>query len=194
MRLADAETLPIRFDGFVRAVSGYVDELAKMTDKMRTDTEGRNKMLADHTLELASDPKEPFVAPAPKAAVPYLNFAPLQNAVAQLKKSATAFKEQEKKTTGTLTLETRKELDQILIQCDRALIRDAGLPRRPWYKHQIYAPGYYTGYGVKTIPGVREAIEERDWDEAEAQIPIAAQTLVAMAFQIDKATALLASQ
>jgi N-acetylated-alpha-linked acidic dipeptidase len=194
MRLADADTLPIRFDGFVRAVSEYVDELVKMTDKMRIDTENRNKMLADHTLELASDPKEPFVAPAPKAVVPYLSFAPLQNAVAQLKKSAIAFKEQEKKTTGTLPLETRRQLDQILIECDRALIRDAGLPRRPWYKHQIYAPGYYTGYGVKTIPGVREAIEERNWDEAEAQIPIAAQTLVAMALQIDKATALLAAQ
>jgi N-acetylated-alpha-linked acidic dipeptidase len=191
MRLADADTLPVRFEGMVRAISSYVDDLVKMTDKMRTDTEDRNKMLADHTLELAADPRTGFVAPAPKSAVPYLNFAALQNSVARLKKSASAFAAQELRTTTVLPLETRKKLDEVLIQSDRALIREEGLPRRPWYKHQIYAPGYYTGYGVKTIPGVREAIEERKWDEANAQIPIAAQTLDAMATQIDKATALL---
>jgi N-acetylated-alpha-linked acidic dipeptidase len=191
MRLADADTLPVRFEGMVRAISSYVDELVKMTDKMRTDTEDRNKMLADHTLELAADPRTGFVAPAPKSAVPYLNFAALQNSVARLKKSAGAFAAQEQRTTTVLPLETRKKLDDVLIQSDRALIRAEGLPRRPWYKHQIYAPGYYTGYGVKTIPGVREAIEERKWDEANAQIPIAAQTLDAMSAQIDKATALL---
>jgi N-acetylated-alpha-linked acidic dipeptidase len=194
MRLADAETLPIRFEGFARAVSGYVDELVKLADKMRTDTDDTNKMLADHTLELAADPHIPYIAPAPKGAVPYLSFAPLQNAVVRLKKSSAAFAEQEKKTTAALPLETRRQLDQILIQCDRALIREAGLPRRPWYKHQIYAPGYYTGYGVKTIPGVRESIEERNWAEAGTQIPLAAMTLEAMAVQIDKATALLAAQ
>jgi N-acetylated-alpha-linked acidic dipeptidase len=78
-----------------------------------------------------------------------------------------------------------------LIQCDRALLRPEGLPRRPWYKHQIYAPGYYTGYDVKTIPGVREAIEERRWNDANVQIPIAAQTLETMAQQIERATAAL---
>jgi N-acetylated-alpha-linked acidic dipeptidase len=118
----------------------------------------------------------------------------LQNAIVRLKKSSAAFAEQEKKTTAALPLETRRQLDQILIQCDRALIREAGLPRRPWYKHQIYAPGYYTGYGVKTIPGVRESIEERNWAEAGTQIPLAAGTLEAMAVQIDKATALLAAR
>jgi N-acetylated-alpha-linked acidic dipeptidase len=90
-----------------------------------------------------------------------------------------------------LPLNIRKQLDQIFIQCDRALLRPEGLPRRPWYKHQIYAPGFYTGYDVKTMPGVREAIEERRWDDANAQIPIVAQTLQAMSEQIDRATALV---
>ena len=191
MRLADAETLPVRFDGFVRAVERYADELVKMTDKMRTDTEDRNRSLADHSFELASDPRVAFVAPTPKTPVPYLNFAPLQNALARLRTSARALDEREQRQTAPLPLDTRKQLDQIIIQCDRALLRPEGLPRRPWYKHQIYAPGFYTGYGVKTMPGVREAIEERRWDEATAQIPLVAQTLENLATQIDRATALI---
>ncbi len=191
MRLADAETLPVGFDGFVRAVTGYIDELVKMTDKMRSDTDDRNRSIADRSFELASDPRVPFVTPAAHAPVPYLNFAPLQNALARLRTSVRLFDERYQTATTSLPLSTRKQLDQILIQCDRALLRPEGLPRRPWYKHQIYAPGYYTGYDVKTIPGVREAIEERRWDDASAQIPIVAQTLEAMAQQIDRATALL---
>jgi N-acetylated-alpha-linked acidic dipeptidase len=191
MRLANAETLPVRFDGFVRAVAGYVDELVKMTDTMRKDTEDRNRSIADRSLELASDPRVPFVVPAPKSPVPYLNFAPLENALARLRTSARMFEEQQQRAATPLPLNTRKQLDQIFIQCARALLRPEGLPRRPWYKHEIYAPGFYTGYDAKTIPGVREAIEERRWDDANVQIPIVAQTLEAMAEQIDRATALL---
>ncbi len=191
MRLADAETLPVRFGGFVGAVAGYVDELVKMTDQMRMDTQDRNRAIIDGSLTLASDPHVPFIAPTPKTPVPYLNFAPLENAVARLRTSARMFEEQEQRTATPLPLNIRKQLDQIFIQCDRALLRPEGLPRRPWYKHEIYAPGYYTGYDAKTIPGVREAIEERRWDDANVQIPIVAQTLGAMADQIDRATALI---
>jgi N-acetylated-alpha-linked acidic dipeptidase len=191
MRLADAQTLPIRFDGFVRAVAGYADELVKLTDTMRKDTEDRNRSIADHAFELAADPRVPFVAPAPRAAVPYLNFAPLENAIARLRTSARMFEAQEQRAASPLPLNIRKQLDQIFIQCDRALLRPEGLPRRPWYKHAIYAPGFYTGYDVKTMPGVREAIEERRWDDANTQIPIVAQALQAMAEQIDRATALI---
>ncbi len=190
MRLADAQTLPVRFDGFVRAVAGYLDELVKMADTMRKDTEDRNRSIADHTFELAADPRVPFIAPVSRVAVPYLNFAPLENAIAGLRTSARAFEDQEQRAASPLPLNIRKQLDQIFIQCDRALLRPEGLPRRPWYKHQIYAPGFYTGYDVKTIPGVREAIEERRWDDANAQIPIVAQSVQAMAEQIDRATAL----
>jgi N-acetylated-alpha-linked acidic dipeptidase len=168
-----------------------VDELVKMTDKMRADTEDRNRSLAITRLNWRPIPRVPFVAPTPKTPVPYLNFAPLQNALARLRTSARALRRTGAAGERSLPLDTRKQLDQIIIQCDRALLRPEGLPRRPWYKHQIYAPGYYTGYGVKTIPGVREAIEERRWDDATAQIPIVAQTLEAMATQIDRATALM---
>jgi N-acetylated-alpha-linked acidic dipeptidase len=190
MRLADAEILPVKFDGFVKAVGRYVEEVLKMTDTMRTETEDRNRSLADRSFEIAADPRVPF-APLPKSPVPFLNFAPLQNALARLRKSANAFEEAEQRAPAPLPLAARKELDQIFMQSDRALLRPEGLPRRPWYRHQIYAPGYYTGYDVKTLPGVREAIEERRWDEATAQIPLVAQTLESMAKQIDRATALI---
>ncbi|HYT82595.1 MAG TPA: transferrin receptor-like dimerization domain-containing protein, partial [Gemmatimonadales bacterium] len=70
-------------------------------------------------------------------------------------------------------------LNAALLQTERALTSRDGLPRRPWYRHQIYAPGFYTGYGVKTLPGVREAIEQRHWKEADEQITRLAQTLAA---------------
>ena len=61
----------------------------------------------------------------------------------------------------------------------------AGLEGRSWYKHHIYAPGFYTGYGVKTIPGVREAIEQREFEKVAAQIDIAANVLNDMAERIE---------
>src|SRR5438445_685498 len=63
-----------------------------------------------------------------------------------------------------------------------------GLPRRPWFRHQIYAPGFYTGYGVKTVPGVREAIEQKQWTEANQQIEIVARVIENYAAQVDRAT------
>jgi N-acetylated-alpha-linked acidic dipeptidase len=124
--------------------------------------------------------------------VPDLNFAPLDNAITRLRRSTEAFNAQEQHANGSLPLAARKALDEIFMQCDRALLRPEGLPRRPWYRNQIYAPGYYTGYSPKTIPGVREAIEERRWEDAGAQIPIAASVLEAMADQIDRAAGILA--
>lgn len=190
MRLANADTLPVRFNGFVSAVNGYVDELVKLTGDMRAETLDRNQSIADHSLALAADPLVPFVA-TPESEVPYLDFAPLQNALARLKQSADAFQDKQQHLTGPLPLATRQALDQILMQCDRSLLRPEGLPRRPWYRNEIYAPGFYTGYSAKTIPGVREAIEERRWDDASLQIPLAAGALTAMSEQIDRATAIL---
>ena len=81
------------------------------------------------------------------------------------------------------------ELNAILMQLERALTRTEGLPRRPWFVHHVYAPGFYTGYGVKTLPGVREAIEERLWPEAEEQIEVAAGLLRGLAAELDRAAA-----
>ena len=125
--------------------------------------------------------------------MPHLNFAPLRNAVRTLTETATAYDAALRRSVadGTLSDETRRELDRILMLTERALTRESGLPRRAWFRHQIYAPGFYTGYGVKTLPGVREAIEERAWDEATAQIALVAGSLDQLARELTRATALL---
>jgi N-acetylated-alpha-linked acidic dipeptidase len=114
----------------------------------------------------------------------------LQNALAQLRESAASFdKLRNDLMSGkrSLTSGQQQSLDEILLKSERTLIRDEGLPRRPWFKHQIYAPGFYTGYGVKTLPGVREAIEQRDWKEAEAQVPIVAKVIERLASEVERA-------
>jgi N-acetylated-alpha-linked acidic dipeptidase len=113
-----------------------------------------------------------------------LNFAPLQNAVAKLNESAKRY--QNRRLTSSA--KRQAELDRILYGSERSLTQNEGLPRRDWFRHQIYAPGFYTGYGVKTLPGIREAIEQRNWKEAAEQIQIAANTIERFAAEIDKAS------
>jgi N-acetylated-alpha-linked acidic dipeptidase len=132
--------------------------------------------------------------PRPEAAAPPLDFAPLQSALARLQESAKSYHAAADTAAARERLrsaETRARLDRILMGVERSMTREAGLPRRPWFKHQIYAPGFYTGYGVKTLPGVREAVEQRDWKEAGEQLALAAETLGRVAAEIDRATALL---
>ncbi len=95
------------------------------------------------------------------------------------------------KEPDRLPVEHREQLEEILYRAEQALIHGEGLPRRPWFRHQVYAPGYYTGYGVKTLPGVREGIEERDWKETEEQIGRAAAALQRYAEEMERARGLI---
>ncbi len=195
LRLADADVLPLEFTGFADAIGKYLKEVTQLADDLREGTSETNRLILDKTLEYAADPRQPYVAPMPKPSVPYLNFAPLQNALARLQESARKFESarQAAQTNGqALPREAQQPLDDILMKVEQALTRPEGLPRRPWYQHLIYAPGFYTGYGVKTLPGVREAIEQRHWAEAEQQIGIAATALVKYASEIDRARQVMA--
>jgi N-acetylated-alpha-linked acidic dipeptidase len=191
LRTANAATLPFGFEPLADAVARYLKEVTALTDEMREKTAEDNRNVAERRFELAADPRETFVAPKAKPAVPFLNFAPLQNASAALKKSSAAYAKAAKDGTATLEPGARKALDEALLATERALTRPEGLPLRPWYVHQVYAPGLYTGYGVKTLPGVREAIEERRWDEAQKQIASASAALEACAARVDAARAVL---
>lgn len=186
LRLADADTLPFEFTNFAETVGGYSSEIMKMTDSMREETEAMNQMIESGMLKNVQNPRDTFVVPKPKADVPFLNFAPLQNAVAKLQESAKNFQNASK--NKNLTLDQRRKIDAILLKNERFLLSSKGLPRRDWFRHQIYAPGFYTGYGVKTLPGVREAIEQRNWKEADEQIEITARTIENFAAEIDRAT------
>jgi N-acetylated-alpha-linked acidic dipeptidase len=186
LRLANADVLPFEFTNFADTVGVYVREVSVLTETMREDTRLMNQMISGGTLAAVQDPTQQFVLPKPKENVPFLNFAPLQNSLAKLQESARNF---QAATQGkNISPQTQKSLDEILMKTERALTRSEGLPRRAWFKHQIYAPGFYTGYGVKTLPGVREAIEQRDWKEAGEQILKVAQIIESFAAEIDKAT------
>ncbi len=190
LRLANADVLPIDFNTFYKTVNDYVGELKTLLENTRAETEQENKMITDKLFDLAKDPKKGFQSPKPKGHVPYLNFSELENKMAELKTSAEEF--QKIYVNGTqLSPEKRKELNAILFRVERALINDKGLPRRSWYKHQIYAPGFYTGYGVKTLPGIREGIEERNWKEAQDNIEVVAKTVEAYTSQVKQATSIV---
>lgn len=191
LRLANADVLPLVFNNLSETVEKYFKEVTKLTDDMREETEIKNRQISEHTLEIVADPTQTYVVPKAETPVPKLNFAPLQTSLTRLKESARLYDAamNEAATSGrTLSPEAQKALDASLIQTERAMTREQGLPRRSWFKHQIYAPGFYTGYGVKTLPGVREAIEQRNWKEASEQIELVAQTINNLAAGIDRAT------
>lgn len=188
LRLADADTLPFEFMNFADTVNMYAGEVMKLADTMRDDTRSANDGISNGMLAAVQDPTKKFVMPKPKEPVPFLNFAPLQNAVARLSESA---KQYQKASGGkTLPADARRQLDLALMNTERSMLGN-GLPRRDWFRHEIYAPGFYTGYGVKTLPGIREAIEQRDWKEAAEQISVVARSIENASEAIDKATATL---
>ncbi len=188
MRLASAELLPFYFTNFSETVKKYLEELQKLAKSKQDDIRERNTQIEEGVFSAIADPKEKSVAPPTEELPPYLNFAPLQNAVDELARSADRYdkavsKSKEKKISSF------KAVNAQLIQSERKLTNADGLPGRPWFKHQIYAPGFYTGYGVKTIPAVREAIEQKQWKIAEEQIAKVASVIDGEAALIGTAAA-----
>ena len=186
MRMANADVLPIDYKSFTKTVSGYVEEIKSLVENMRMTTDAQNKMIADKLFDLAKDPTLRFITPEAKEAVPYLNFSGLENSLSRLKASAEEFKERYPSAL-LLPVDRQKQLNEILYKSERSLLTAKGLPRRPWYKHQVYAPGIFTGYGVKTLPGIREGVEERNWKEAQENIAIVAGALDEYTKQVEKA-------
>lgn len=169
LRLANTVTLPFDFRKLYETVNGYVNELTELTSNLRESTLIENQLIRENKYQQVTDTAKHLSAPLAKSEVPYLDFSPLQNALTGL-------------DTVTVSLAARKTLagaavNKALYQAEQQLLNDAGLPARSWYKHTLYAPGFYTGYGVKTIPGVREAIEQRRWKEAQEQIGVVAAAI-----------------
>jgi N-acetylated-alpha-linked acidic dipeptidase len=191
LRFANADVLPLSFSNFSETIGGYVAEVTKLADTMREETKQKNQRINDRVFEIFADPTQPFVGPKPESPVPFINFAPLQNALVRLQESSRNYDAAMNKLVSAGRLpapDAARSLDEILIRTERAMTRTEGLPRRPWFKHQIYAPGFYTGYGVKTLPAVREAIEQRNWAEATEQVTVIARVIEGVAAEIDRAT------
>ncbi len=186
MRLANADVLPFHFGGMADTYGRYVDELKALWHTRHDEAVERNRELDEGMFEAIRDPREPEEAPKRADVPPYLNFAPLDNGMTALTQAAHRYEQAFEKASTAGRPTTRA--NEILLGVEQSLTSPDGLPRRTWYEHQIYAPGFYTGYGVKTMPGVREAIEQGYWPEADQQIVKLGRTLEAAAAVIDRAS------
>jgi N-acetylated-alpha-linked acidic dipeptidase len=194
LRMADADVLPFEFTGFANTIGAYAEELRKLTDEKRRKSAELARLLDENAFGLAADPTRVVGPPAREPPVPQLNFAPLDGVVARLKASARAYDEAYARLlAGTLRLEDAKRarLNALLQGMEQKLTDERGLPGRLWYRHFVYAPGALTGYGVKTLPGVREALDANRWEEAATYLPITAAVLARYCDALDQATALL---
>jgi N-acetylated-alpha-linked acidic dipeptidase len=174
LRLADAQLLPYDFDDFTDTVRRYVEEVEKLAKDKRDQIVERNRMIDDGTLAALQDPEHRTMLPKKEAVPPFLNFAPLDNGMAALARVAEGYDRAAARAAANggsaLARAELREANSRLIAVERALTLNEGLPNRPWFQHQIYAPGFYTGYGVKTLPAVRESIEQGQWTLAEEEI------------------------
>ncbi|MGO8700187.1 MAG: transferrin receptor-like dimerization domain-containing protein [Limisphaerales bacterium] len=195
LRLADAEVIPYEFGDLAAVVHKYSDDLQTLLKQKQEEIEERNRQLADGVFAAISDPQHPKGPPAAEAIPREINFAPLINVARALTASAQryqkAFAEAQPKFGDPAQSATVQDLNRILLQAERCLTDPAGLPRRPWYKHLLYAPGVYAGYGAKTMPGAREGIEQAHYDEAEKEIARIAKALEAETALLDSATKVL---
>jgi len=188
IRLADAELWPFEFTNVADTVGTYVKEVQTLLKQQQDDVKERNREIEDGIFTAIADPRRPITAPKVEQPAPALNFAPLENAVNNLTRAAERYKKAADAARPRLAANPAAAgpINARLIQSERQFVETSGLPRRSWYRNLLYAPGYYTGYSVKTLPGIREAIEQKAYAEAEAEV-------VRVAKAIDRETALLDS-
>jgi len=179
LRMSNADGLPFDFTHLVKTIDTYSTDLMKLLESSRESTDLENRLISSGGYAAGQDPTKKYVIPSVKSEVPYLDFSPLQNALHQLESSVEreniSFKNNISANSISLAF------NQALYRAEQQLLTETGLPRREWYKHSIYAPGSYTGYGVKTLPGIREAIEQRNWNEAQKQIEADAKAITKLA-------------
>ena len=186
IRFADADVLPYDYSDFADTIHKYSDELKTLLKNKQEQVRDRNQDIDDGMYSATSDPRRPTVAPPKEEVPPFLNFAPLDNAQIALDRSAQRYSKAMKTFTAGSSSGS-SALNAKLLQIERKLSSPDGLPRRGWYQNLIYAPGFYTGYGSKTLPGVREGIEEKHYQEADKEIIRVAQALQDYAAAIDSA-------
>jgi N-acetylated-alpha-linked acidic dipeptidase len=190
LRLVDADLLPFDFGGLADTVREYLKDLEKLLERKQEEITERNRQIEDGIFHATNDPRRPTVAPPREDVPPHLNFAPLENALAALDASASRYgKARAAAESRASTVDSLARVNRVLIRSERVLLSPEGLPRRPWYKHLLYAPGVYSGYGAKTLPGAREAIELKRYSEADGEIARIAKALVAEAALVDDAAA-----
>jgi N-acetylated-alpha-linked acidic dipeptidase len=193
LRLAGADLIPLDYAPQADAIAKYETELEKLLKDKQDEITERNLELQEGVFAAGADPRKASVPPPLEAVPPYMNFTPMKNSIETLKKSAERYSRAlaQWQTAGSPALapQSLETLNADLLRISRLFLNEKGLPERPWFKNQIYAPGAYTGYGAKTVAAVHEYMDEKKWKEAEAQIPQVAQVIEHVAAGIDKAAA-----
>jgi len=191
MRLADAELIPLDFTPQAEAIEKYVSDLEKLVKDKQEEFTERNLELKEGVFKATLDPRRPLLPPPAETVPPYVNLAPMKNAIVLLKKSAerysAALAQYHSKGSPVLAAQSLELINADVQRVPRLFLNQKGLPERPWFKNQIYAPGAYTGYGAKPIAAVREYMDEKKWTEAEGQVPQVSRVIENAAAGIDKA-------
>ncbi|HEY4900012.1 MAG TPA: transferrin receptor-like dimerization domain-containing protein [Terriglobales bacterium] len=186
MRLTDADVLPYRFSNLADAVNDYLKEVKDLLKEKRDQVQEQNSELKEGVYSAINDPRRPTVAPTQEQVPPFINFAPLENAADALAKAGGHYNK-----ALTTALNSKPDpaklaaLNLRLLTAERLLLNEGGLPTRPYYKHMLYAPGLYTGYQPKTVSGIRESIELKDYILAEAEVPKVAKAVSDEAVFVD---------
>jgi N-acetylated-alpha-linked acidic dipeptidase len=191
LRIADAPAPLQRAGDQAAVIATYLDQIKELAAHKREAAETQSALLKDGAFKLAADPTEPSAPPTALERVPFIDFAPLDNAVDRLKRSAKDYDDALAKNATGLPADRLAKLQALMQTIDQTLAPDTGLPGRPWYKNLVYAPGRFTGYGAKTLPGVREAIEEQRWADADQYSKLTAVALNAYSDRLDQARAVL---
>jgi N-acetylated-alpha-linked acidic dipeptidase len=193
LRLADADLIPVDYSPQADAIAKYESDLEKLLKDKQDEIAEQNLELQEGVFKASVDPHKTFVPPPQEAVPPFVNFSPLKNAIEHLKKSADLYSQAlaKWKAQGSPAI-PQQALDQVnadVMRVSRLFLNQQGLPERPWFKNQVYAPGAYTGYGAKPIAAVREYMDEKKWKEAEGQVPQVAQVIENVSAGIDQAAA-----
>jgi len=166
LRLSEADILPFRFMNMAENIGTFIESNKKLAKTVAEKTKRRNRLLNEKAFTISANPKKTYLPPKRLDDVPEFDFTPLEAAHQRLKTSAMNYeKALSSMKKGSMSAEIKIQVNRLLKDVEQAMTREEGLPRRNWFKNMIYAPGYYTGYGVKTLPGIREVLEERKWDE-----------------------------
>jgi N-acetylated-alpha-linked acidic dipeptidase len=185
--------LPFVFTNLTATARRYTKELQELRDERAREIAARNRAIAEGYYALTSDPRDPTIAPAKEASPPEFDFAPLLNALDSLNAASARFERAYAQWSKSSDADagTMDRVNDQLMRAERALTSTDGLPKRPWYQHLLYAPGFYTGYGVKTMPGAREAIEQGEWSDVDNQIARIAAALKNEAALVNEAAGVL---
>ena len=197
LRIVDADLLPFDYAPQAEAIAKYESDLEKLLKDKQEEITERNTEIQEGAFTATADPHKTFVPPPVDPVPPYMNFAPMKNSIEKMKKSAERYSKALAKyrsaTDGAVSASSLAKVNADLLGISRLFLNDKGLPGRPWFKNQIYAPGAYTGYGAKPVAAVREFMDEKKWKEADEQIPMVADVIDHVSAGIDKAAADLES-